>query len=170
MKAVGKLFKFITKTILWVIFLALIIPVGYFAVRMGQPMDLPEYKGLTYYQYIEWEKFEQHENWEKNGDRYRAQNPDSGLTEAGCNQSIFVFGHGGLFLSQGPSLILDSVLLDAPFDALHFLPNWWANFEKQHLSILRSGPKRFPACRIPGVIPDDYALSVGAQLPDVVQK
>jgi hypothetical protein len=167
---IGKLFKFLTKTVLWAIFIALIIPVGYFAVRMGQPMELPEYKGLTYYQYLEWEKFEQHENWEKNGDAYRAKNPDSGLTEAGCNGTTFALGHGGLFFSTPLAIIMDSVMADKPFDAVHFLPNWWAMFEKEHLVILGAGPNRFPACRIPGAIPDDYALSVGAQLPGMVQE
>ena len=166
MKAIGKLFKILTKTVLWAIFLALIIPVGYFAVRMGQPMDLPEYKGLTYYQYVEWEKFEQ----EKSGAEYEATHEvnypvDSWTTAGGCIVNDLAFGHVGLFLSQGPALILDTVLLDRPFDAVHFLPNWWANFEKQHLIIMRENSNG-PVCNIPSVIPDDYALSVGAQLPE----
>ncbi len=170
MNAIGKTIKFLTKTVLWAIFLALIIPVGYFAVRMGQPMDLPEYKGLTYYQYVEWEKFEQHKNWEENGDAYRAKNPDSGSSEKACNGSSFATVHAGLFLSQGPALILDTVLLDRPFDALHFLPNCWANFEREHAGQLAANPHRYPTCRISGVIPDDYALSIGMQLPEEVFK
>ena len=166
MKAIGKLFKILTKTVLWAIFLALIIPVGYFAVRMGQPMDLPEYKGLTYYQYVEWEKFEQ----QKSAAEYEATHeihPNAEGTDitTRCVAIDLAFGHAGLFLSQGPALILDTVLLDRPFDAVHFLPNWWANFEKQHLIIMRENSNG-PVCNIPSVIPDDYALSVGAQLPE----
>jgi hypothetical protein len=137
---------------------------------MGQPMDLPEYKGLTYYQYLEWEKFEQHENWKKNGDAYRAKNPDSHLSEKGCNGSSFATIHAGLFLSQSVAIIVDSTLLEEPFDAIHFFPNWWGRFEREHAGQLAANPNRFPACRIPGAIPDNYALSVGAQLPDIVKE
>ena len=170
MKAIGKLFKILTKTVLWATFLALIIPVGYFALRMGQPMDLPEYKGLTYYQYLEWEHIEQ----EKHLKEYYAKNPSVRGEKFEkintCGIAQFTLGHTGLFLSQ-PLLVAEkSIVADEPFDALHFLPNWWASFEKQHLVILRGNATRHPICRTPGAIPDEYALSVGAQLPEMVQE
>ena len=167
MKALGRLFKFVGKMISWAVFIAFAIPVAYFAVRMGQPMDLPEYKGLTYYQYIEWEKSEQHKNWEKIGEAYRAKNPDSGLSEKACNRTSFGIGHVALFLTQGPTILLDQ---DSSFDYALFLPNWWASFEEQHLALLRGNPKGYPPCRIPGSISDDYALAVGVQLPEMVQE
>jgi len=67
---IGKIIKFLIKAVLWVVFIALIVPVGYFAVRMGQPMDLPEYKGLTYYQYLEWERLEQEKHLKAVNDNY----------------------------------------------------------------------------------------------------
>ena len=158
---IGKLFKFLTKMVLWAIFLALIIPVGYFVLRMGQPMDLPEYKGLTYYQYLEWEHLEQ----EKTLEEYRKNHTveyDGNVNL--CSVATRLTGHAGLFLSQGPALILDSVLLDRPFDPVHFLPNWWESFENEHLVILRGNSSGHPACRIPSAIPDNYALSIGVQL------
>ena len=169
---IGKTIKFLTKVILWAVFLALIIPVVYFAVRMGKPMDRSEYKGLTYYQYLEWHHLEQ----EKSGKAYGAAHPtppegyDIDVGKA-CTANALVFGHVGLFLSQGPALILDSILLDRPFDTSHFLSDWWANFEREHLVIMRGNSSGHPICRIPDEIPDDYALSVGAHLPkeEVVQ-
>jgi len=50
------LFKTIFKIIMLTILLAIITPILYFAWRMGQPLSQPEFKGLTYYQFIEWRK------------------------------------------------------------------------------------------------------------------
>ena len=162
-----KIIKFLAKVVLWAVFLALIIPVVYFAVRMGKPMDRPEYKGLTYYQYLEWHHLEQ----EKSGKAYRAAHPtppegyDIDVGKA-CTANALVFGHVGLFFSQGPALILDSILLNRPFGMSHFLSNWWVNFEREHLVIMRGNSSGHAICRIPDVISDEYALSVGAQLPE----
>ena len=170
MKAIGKLFKFLTKTVLWAIFLALIIPVGYFALRMGQPMDLPEYKGLTYYQYLEWEHLEQEKQLEEHYAKYPAVQGEKFEEVNTCGIIAFAFGHTGRFFSQ-PLLIAEkSIMADEPFDVLHFLPNWWRNFETDHLKTLRGNENAHPMCRIPSMIPDDYALSVGAQPPGMVQE
>ena len=34
----------------------IVVPVGYLAWRAGQPMDLPQFKGYTYYEYLAWRK------------------------------------------------------------------------------------------------------------------
>ena len=161
---IGKIIKFLTKVVFWMVFVALIIPVAYFAARMGQPMDHPEYKGLTYYQYLEWQQIEH----EKSGEAYRATHPKAQDNNVGevCNGIALTFGHAGLFFSQGPALILDSALLGRPFNAVHFLPNWWANFEREHLVVMRGNSGGTVICRIPNEIPDEYALSVGAHLPE----
>lgn len=167
---IGKLIKFLAKTILWAVFIALVIPVGYFALRMGQPMDLPEYKGLTYYQYLEWEHLEQEQHLEE----YHAKNPSvqgEKYEEINtCGIIAFAFGHTGRFFSQPVLMIEKTIMTNEPFDALHFLPNWWGRFETDHLKTLRANSTAHPICRIPSVIPDDYALSVGAQLPDIVKE
>ncbi len=159
MKAIGKLIK-------WAILLALVIPVGYFAIRMGQPMEQPEYKGLTYYQYLEWEHMVQEEHLEE----YYKNNPSAEETKRfekinSCGVISFAFGHMGRFFSQPLNIIVASVMEDKPFDVLHFLPNWWSGFEVNHLKTLEGNSNRHPICRTPSVIPDDYALSVGAKLP-----
>jgi hypothetical protein len=160
---IGKLIKFLIKTVLWVVLISLIIPVGYFALRMGQPMDLPEYKGLTYYQYLEWEHLEH----EKRLEEYRSKHTveyEGNLNP--CSIAAFSTGHAGLFFSQGPALILDSIMLKRPFDVFRFLPNWWANFEREHQIVMRSNSNRASACRIPAEIPDEYALSVGVKISE----
>jgi|APSaa5957512622_1039677.scaffolds.fasta_scaffold52011_1 hypothetical protein len=170
MKAIGRLFKILTRTVLWAILIALIIPVGYFVVRMGQPMDLPEYKGLTYFQYLEWGKLEH----EKSAVEYEVTHeihPDAEGTNiaGGCVSVDRAFGHAGRFFSQPLLMIEKSIMADKPFDYVHFLPDWWASFEKDHLNTLR-GNSNLPVCNIPASIPDEYAISVGAKLPEVAQE
>jgi hypothetical protein len=167
---IGKIIKFLIKAVLWVVFIALIVPVGYFAVRMGQPMDLPEYKGLTYYQYLEWERLEQ----EKHLKEYFTENPATQEEYENINGCAVIsrsFGHSGRFFSQPVILLERSVIEDKPFDFMRFLPNWWMMFEENHLKTLHANSTGHSVCRIPDEIPDDYALSVGAQLPreEVVQ-
>jgi hypothetical protein len=57
-----KLFFKILANAVWILLLLTIIfPIGWFAWRMGQPMDMPEYNGLTYYQFVSWRKNTLHE-------------------------------------------------------------------------------------------------------------
>jgi hypothetical protein len=44
-------------TIILVLLLGtIVVPVGYLAWRADQPMELPQFKGYTYYQYLNWRK------------------------------------------------------------------------------------------------------------------
>ena len=54
MKVITKLFGTLIKTVLVLLMLALLAPILYFARRANQPMDMPEFKGLTYAQYMDW--------------------------------------------------------------------------------------------------------------------
>lgn len=49
---IGKLIDAIFKAVLLVLVIVILTPIVYFAWRAGQPMDLPEFKGLTYYQVL----------------------------------------------------------------------------------------------------------------------
>jgi hypothetical protein len=53
---VKKFLKTLIKSILLALLVIMLIPMIYFTWRAGQPMELSEYNGLTYYQYIEWRK------------------------------------------------------------------------------------------------------------------
>jgi hypothetical protein len=48
--------KIISTTILVLLLVTIVVPVGYLAWRADQPMDLPQFKGNTYYQYLNWRK------------------------------------------------------------------------------------------------------------------
>jgi len=53
--------KTISTDILILLLVTIVVPVGYLAWRAGQPMDLPQLKGLTYYQYLDWRKATLHQ-------------------------------------------------------------------------------------------------------------
>ena len=54
MIVITKLFGTLIKTVLVLLMLALLAPILYFAWRANQPMDMPEFKGLTLVQYEDW--------------------------------------------------------------------------------------------------------------------
>jgi len=54
MKTIRKGIAQLFKTILLALLAVILVPILYFAWRTGQPMELPEFKGLTYYQFLEW--------------------------------------------------------------------------------------------------------------------
>ena len=56
MKVIAQLFGTLIKAVLALLILALLTPVLYFAWRANQPMDMPEFKGLAYVQYMDWRK------------------------------------------------------------------------------------------------------------------
>ena len=46
--------KIISTTILVLLLVTIVVPVGYLAWHADQPMELPQFKGYTYYQYLNW--------------------------------------------------------------------------------------------------------------------
>ncbi len=53
-KAIKFVFKTIAAATLAAIILAFILPIIFFAWRAGQPMEAPQFNGLTFYQYMTW--------------------------------------------------------------------------------------------------------------------
>jgi len=56
MIVITKLIGTLIKAVLALLMLALLAPILYFAWRANQPMDMPEFKGLTFVQYEDWRK------------------------------------------------------------------------------------------------------------------
>ncbi len=55
------LLKIIGAILLIVVLATIVLPVGYLAWRADQPIDLPQFKSLSYYQYLKWRKGAYHE-------------------------------------------------------------------------------------------------------------
>ncbi len=48
--------KFLGNIVLIIVLVTIVVPVGYLAWHADQPMDLPQFKGYTYYEYLAWRK------------------------------------------------------------------------------------------------------------------
>ena len=135
------IFKIISTGILILLLATLVVPAGYLAWRAGQPMALPQYNGLTYYQFMRWQKIAYH----KLAVDYKAAHPNNPM-------------HGGLDMCFNVALGMDlSTRLPVsgietlagvfpglkkvvtPRDWVNipqevtvqtFLPIWWGIFEK----------------------------------------
>lgn len=53
-RTVARGFTLLIKGLLVVLILVILVPVAYFAWRAGQQTDLPEFKVLTYYWFLDW--------------------------------------------------------------------------------------------------------------------
>ncbi|MFA5872740.1 MAG: hypothetical protein WC832_02125 [Anaerolineales bacterium] len=83
-KAVGRTIKFVFKTIaaaaLAAIILAVVPPIVFFAWRSAQPMEAPQFNGLTFYQYMTW-RFETHN---ATAAQYQATHPNVSVKVDAC--------------------------------------------------------------------------------------
>ena len=127
------LFKTLIKTIALTILLALIIPLIYFAYRQSQPLSHPDFKGLTYNQFVEWRSLAHHES----EIAYQASHPEVemkyGICEAGAK------GIQGVIMKAQAFGYTFAALRGAKPDAIHelpkavtflnFLPKWWETYE-----------------------------------------
>ncbi len=158
-KTFKALFQIVTVTIL----LAIITPVVYFAWRMGQPMDLPEFNGLTYYQVREWKKMATEDKISE----YEATHPNEEYTGWGsrltaCTGSdipiaLFVSIRSVIMAWRSEELrlqLIDQGMPDEPVTFVNFLPSLWNTYEKLTLSDIRYSPHTAVIyCRIRPDIP-----------------
>lgn len=138
MKTIRKGFALLFKTTLLTLFIATVLPIPYFAWRMGEPLPQPEFKGLSYYQYFEWRKMATEEAIVK----YKASHPNFEYTGIGnpmtACYSVDVFG-GYVFLPvQAFSYTLAALNGVIPYaqhplptnvTLLNFVQKWWDTFE-----------------------------------------
>ena len=126
------------KTTLLTLLIATLIPILYFTWQMSQPLPQPEFKELSYYQFMEWRKMATEDVIAK----YIVSHPSfeyKGIGEpiTACYSGV-VFG-GYIFLpAQALSYTFASMAGVMP-DELHavptgvtllnFMPKWWETFE-----------------------------------------
>ncbi len=138
MKPIRKGLALLFKTILAALLVAVVVPILYFAWRMSKPLPQPEFKGLSYYQFMGWRKMATEDVIAK----YMVSHPNfkyNGVGEpiTACYSGV-AFG-GYIFLpTQAFSYTVASLAGVMP-DELHalpnnvtllnFLPKWWDTFE-----------------------------------------
>jgi hypothetical protein len=132
--------KIISTTILVLLLVTIVVPVGYLAWRADQPMELPQFKGYTYDQYLNWRKDALHQMAVK----YQTAHPNAKMG-GGIDACFNVDTAGdlglklplaGFYTLAGifPSLQNNIQKSDRQFvpkdvTLLTFLPNWWQIFE-----------------------------------------
>jgi hypothetical protein len=129
------------KIILIVMLATIVVPVGYLAWRAGQPMELPQFNGLTYYQYMNWRKTAlrqmaveyqaTHPNAKMGGGLDMCYNADTALN-LGLGLPI-----NGFYTLAGvfPKLerfvpARDRKYVPETVGLRNFLSSWWLTFEK----------------------------------------
>ena len=134
------LLDIVGKILLIIVLATIVVPVGYLAWRAGQPMELPQFKGLTYYQYLKWREASYH----KLAVAYQAAYPNAKMGE-GWDTCFDVDTVGDLSLKLPlagfytlagafPNLVKyvtppDRQYIPKHVTLLTFLPDWWQIYE-----------------------------------------
>jgi hypothetical protein len=138
MKTIRKGFALLFKTTLLALLVAVLTPIPYFAWQMGKPLPQPEFRKLTYYQFLEWRKMATEDAIAK----YMVSHPNFEYTGIGepmtACYSAHVFG-GYVFLPvQAFSYAFaafngvkpdEKHPLPTGVTLLNFMPKWWDTFE-----------------------------------------
>jgi len=157
--------KIISATILVLLLVTIVVPVGYLAWRADQPMELPQFKGYTYYQYLNWRKDALHQMAVK----YQTAHPNAkmggGLDMCynvdTASSILLTLPMDGFYTLAGAFPNLEKYVTpqdrkDIPKNVtlLTFLPDWW-NIYEQYVWFMESttvdGPVTY--CRLAGTPP-----------------
>jgi hypothetical protein len=142
MKAVWNIVgKIVGKILLIIVLATIVMPIGYLAWRAFQPMELPQFNGLTYYEYLNWRKNTLHQM----AVDYQAAHPNAKMG-GGLDMcfTVDILGDLGLKLPLTGFYTLASTFPSlekyvAPPDRQYipqnvmlgtFLPSWWSTYEK----------------------------------------
>ena len=138
----------------------LLTPIAYFAWHTGQPMNMPEFHGLSYSQFLA----DRQEAYDKLARSYQASHPNVKVKAGLCFgaelavEATFSWPVSGLYTlaAESPTIrqhinprAISLGLVPEHVTIFSFLPAWWTTFEKmvwglsEHAS---QGP--VPYCRI----------------------
>ncbi len=164
MKTIHKGFALLFKLTLLVLLVTVLTPILYFAWRAGQPMELAEFKGLTYYQYLEWRSIAHNDLEVKYKTLHAEAKVKMGLCEDSDRLITFTVGVEQSMWYTFLSLHDDRnrlAMLEANYPAnnkpviwSNFMSSWWQSYEKLILSLAEYKPHTSVAyCRIQPNIP-----------------
>lgn len=128
------------RILLIIILATIIVPVGYLAWRADQPMDLPQFNGLTYYQYLKWREASYHQLAVDYRTAYPSAKMGGGLDMCFQDETGFTLGLklplAGFYTLAGafPNLVEyvtppDRHYIPQDVSLLTFLPDWWWTYE-----------------------------------------
>lgn len=138
MKTIRKGFALLFKTTLLALLVTVLIPILYFTWRMGKPLPQPEFKGLSYYQFLEWRKLAAEDVIAK----YMVSHPNFEYVGVGdpmtACYSSHVLGSYLILPAQAFTYTLASLAGVMPDEKsplptgvipLNFISKWWDTFE-----------------------------------------
>jgi len=138
MKTIRKGFALLFKITLLALLIALLTPILYFAWQMGKPLSQPEFKELTYYEYMAWRKMAAEDAIAK----YMASHPTYEYTGIGAPLTACYSAHvvgGYIFLpAQAFTYALAALNGVKPYEKhplptdvtlINFVSKWWDTFE-----------------------------------------
>ncbi|MFA5872741.1 MAG: hypothetical protein WC832_02130 [Anaerolineales bacterium] len=132
-----KAIKFVFKTVQVLLIIAIVLPIGYFAWRAAQPMNAPQFNGLTFHQYMTWRV----ETYKANGARYQATHPKVKVKPWACIVGDLGYGASVAPLTEYYTLAgiypglrrfidpHDYEYIPANVTWMTFLPAWWDTYE-----------------------------------------
>jgi hypothetical protein len=130
--------KVFANIVLILILVTIVVPVGYLAWRAGQPMELPQFNGLTYYEYLDWRKSTLHQI----AVDYLAAYPNKQVQNEMCFQDETGMTLLGLPMTGFYSLVgifpnlkkyikeSDRQYISQAVTFWTFLPVWWKTYEQ----------------------------------------
>jgi hypothetical protein len=138
MKTIRKGIALLIKITMPALLGAVLIPALYFAWQMGKPFSQPEFKGLTYYQYMEWRRMAAEDaiaGYMEAHPRY--QYAGIGTPMTACYSMDVI---GGYFFLPAQAFFYTIAALTGtkPFEQhplpvdvtlLNFVPKWWNTYE-----------------------------------------
>jgi hypothetical protein len=164
MKTIRKGLALLSKTILLALIGAMLTPILYFAWRAAQPMELPEFKGLTYYQFLEWRLIAQNELEVK----YQVSHPQVKVKVGVCDESnrvvtflvtplqslLYTFWSWRDDRNRLAMLEANYPVINEPVTWVNFMPSWWYVYEGLVLSLTKYTPHTSVVyCRLQPNIP-----------------
>ena len=160
MKIGSTIFAVLATLLSLLLVVTLLTPIAYFAWRAGQPMNLPEFHGLTYIQLLT----ERRDAYDQLAHTYQASHPNVEVKPGICFgaelavEITFSWPVSGLYTTAAisPSVkghlnpqAIRMGLVPEHVSALSFLPAWWATFEKMVWGLSAHAPHGPVAyCRI----------------------
>jgi len=129
------------KSLIVFLLVVLLTPLTFFGWRATQPMDMPEYHGLSYIQFLA----ERQDSYDALADTYRAIHPNVKVKNGICFgaelavEITFSWPVSGLYTlaALSPSVkghlnpqAIRLGLVPEHVTVISFLPAWWATFEK----------------------------------------
>ncbi len=156
----GSLVSGIAKIFTTILVIALLSPMVYFAWRAGQPMEMPQYDGRTYYELLQ----ERQGAYDALAQKYQASHPNTRVKAGVCfftETSILTLAaipNAGFYALAGvyPALKihvnaedLKDGYVPEQVTWFTFLPEWWRIYEKFVWGAITHAPKSpVPYCTI----------------------